>query len=120
MTNSRYATDDIGAVDWTTVPCISGSMGGFDKKFVSTAVVCSDGYCLVMEAGKVFNTHSLVVTASGNMDVNIENGTDHVEETLESAAVIDHDKAAETDFEEDILNEESGEIMSGDIVGGCD
>ena len=69
--DSGHATDNIGAVDWTTVPGICGGMGGFHEDFVSTAVVGSDGDSLVEKAVEFFDANSFVVTSGSDMNVNV-------------------------------------------------
>jgi hypothetical protein len=95
-------------------------MGGFDEIFVSTAVVGSNSDCFVEEAVEFFHTDGFVVTAGSNMNVNVEDGTDCVEEAFEGATVVHNNESTETDFEENILDKESGKIMCSDIIGGGD
>jgi len=98
-TDSRDAADNISTVDGAAVPCIGSGMGGFDENSVSSTVIGSDGDGFIEEAMEVFDTDSFVVAASGNMDIDIQNGADGLEETFEGTAVVDNDETAEADFQ---------------------
>jgi hypothetical protein len=113
-----YATDNISAVDGTAVPGICGSMGGFDEDFVGTAVISSNGDGFVEKAVEFFDTNGFVITAGSNVDVDVEDGTDGLEEAFEGAAIVHNNESTESDFEENILDEESGKIVRRDIIGG--
>jgi hypothetical protein len=88
-TNSRDTPDDISAIDGAAVPSVSGSVRSFDEDSVGAAIIGSDAHGFVKEAMKMFDANSFVVAASSHMNVNVEDGADFVEETFESAAVID-------------------------------
>jgi hypothetical protein len=65
----------------------------------------------------------LSITSSrlnSNVVVNGENGTDFKEKAFESAAVVNHDQATETNFQEDILDKQASKVVGRDIVGGSD
>jgi hypothetical protein len=68
----------------------------------------------------MFDADGFVIAASSNVVVNGENGTDFKEKAFESAAVINHNQATETDFQKDILDKEASKVMGSDIVGGSD
>jgi hypothetical protein len=69
---------------------------------------------------KVFNANSLVVAASSDVDIDIQDATDFFEKTFKSAAVVDDDQAAEADFQKNVLDEETSEIVSSGIIRGGD
>jgi hypothetical protein len=93
-------------------------MGGFDEDFVGTAVISSNGDGFVEKAVEFFDTNGFVITAGSNVDVDVEDGTDGLEEAFEGAAIVHNNESTESDFEENILDEESGKIVRRDIIGG--
>ena len=93
-------------------------MGGFDKDGVGTSVITGNVDCLVEETVKVFHANSFMVAASSDMEVDVQNTTDVLEQAFESAAIVDDDQATESNFEENILDEETGEVVSGGVVSG--
>jgi hypothetical protein len=64
-------------------------MGSFDEDGVGAAVVSSDANSFVQKSMKMFDTNSFVVATSSDMDFDVEDRTNFVEETFESAAVVD-------------------------------
>ena len=103
--DSRDATDNIGPVDGAAVPSVSSSMGSFDEDSVSATIVGCDGDSFIQKAMKVLDTNSFVVATSGNMDGDVQNGTDGLEEALEGTAVVHDDKTAKTNFQKDFLDQ---------------
>jgi hypothetical protein len=63
------------------------SVASFDKDSVSTTVISSDGDGLVEEAVEMLNSDSFVITASSNMNDDVQNRADRLEETFESTAM---------------------------------
>ncbi len=79
-------------------------MGSFDKDGVGSAIVGGNGEGFVEETMEVFETNSLVVATSSDMEFDTEDCADFLEEAFESAAIVDDDQATETDLEENILS----------------
>jgi hypothetical protein len=116
--NGGDAANDISPIDGATVPSVSSGMGGFDKNSVSATVVSGNSDSFIQEPMKVLDTDGFVIATGSNMDAYIQNRTDRLEQALEGTAVVDDDETTETDFQEDFLDEETGEIMGGGVTGG--
>jgi hypothetical protein len=69
---------------------------------------------------EVFDSNSFVVAASGDMEIDAENGADFFKKAFESTAVVNNNETAEADFEEDVLDEETGEVVRSGVVSGSD
>ena len=80
-------------------------MGGFNKNLIGTAVIGGNGDSFVEEAVEFFYSDSFVVTAGGNMNVDVQDGADGVEEAFESATVVHNNESTETDFQQNVLDE---------------
>jgi hypothetical protein len=52
----------------------------------------------IQETVKVFDADSLVIAASSDMNIDVQNCTDQLEEAFESAAIIDNNQSAKADF----------------------
>jgi hypothetical protein len=63
---------------------------GFDKNRVSAVIVGSNSNSSIEESVEVFNSDSFVVAASSDMKVNGKSSIDSLEESFESAAVINN------------------------------
>jgi hypothetical protein len=119
-TDSGDAANDVGAINRTAVPGIGGGVSSLDEDCVGASIIGGDGNCVVQESVEVFDANSFVVATSCDMNINVEDGANSLEEAFESAAVIDNDQPAETDFQKDFLDEKTSEIMSSDVVSGID
>jgi hypothetical protein len=73
-------------------------MGGFNKDSVGATIIGSDSNGFIQEPVKVFDANSFVVAASGNMNIDIQNGANGLKEAFECAAVVNDEKTAETNF----------------------
>ena len=118
--DGRDTADDVSAIYGATVPSVSGSVGGFHENGIGATIVGSDGNSFIEEAMKMLDADGLVIAASGDMKIDVENSTDFFEETFEGTAVIDNYQAAKADFQKDVLDEESSKIVGADVIGGGD
>jgi hypothetical protein len=118
--NSRDAADDVCAIDRAAVPGIGGGVSCFDKDGIGAMVIGGNGNSFIQKLMGVFNTDSFVVAFGSNVEGDVKEKADGFEKTFESAAVVNNDNAAETNFEEDILDKEASEIMGSDVVSGGD
>jgi hypothetical protein len=116
----RDTVNNVGTVDGAAIPSICGSMGGFNENSHGATIIGSNGNSFLQKAMEFFNAHDFVITASGDMMLNVEQLTDFSKETLETTAIVDDNEAAESNLEEDFLNKEAREIMGGDIVSSSD
>ena len=73
-------------------------IGGNSDCFVEESMKVFDANGFIKEAVEMFHADSFMVAASSNMEVDIQNCTDFLEEAFESAAVVDDDQTAKTDF----------------------
>jgi hypothetical protein len=118
-TNSRDAANNIDPIYRAAVPNISGSVGSLGKDSVGATVISGDGDSFITkEAMKVFHTNGLVIATSSNMDADIQDGADRLKQAFEGTAIIDNDETAETNFQKNFLDQQSGEVMGGDVAGG--
>ena len=86
-------------------------MSSFDEDSVSATIIGSDGNGFIEEAVEMFHANSFVVAAISDMEVDIQSRTDLLEQALESAAIINSDQTAETDFQKNILDKKAGKIV---------
>ena len=118
--DGRDTADDVSAIYGATVPSVSGSVGGFHENGIGATIVGSDGDSFIEEAMKMLDADSLVIAASGDMKIDIEDAADFFEETFEGTAVVDNYQSTKTDFQEEALDEELSKFVGADVVGGSD
>jgi hypothetical protein len=97
-TDSGNATNNVSAINRAAVPGVSSGMGSFDEDGVGATIIGGDGNSFIQKPVEVFDANSLVIAASSDMNVDVQNRTDGLEEAFESAAVIDNNQPAKADF----------------------
>ena len=117
--NSRDTANDIGAIDGAAVPCVSGSVGCYHENGIGATIIGSDGDSFIQELMKMLDANSLVVASStSNMNIVIEDAADLFDETFERTAVVDNEQSTKANFQKDVLDEKSSEVMGADVIGG--
>jgi hypothetical protein len=81
----------------------------------------SDGFVQISE--EAFHADGLVVTglvvtARGGVEPNPEESASIRENATESTTSVHDDKAAHADFQEDLLEQDPGQLVSMNVVGG--
>jgi hypothetical protein len=115
-THGGDAANDVSAVDRTAIPSVSGNHRGFDPDQGRTTIRAgnSDGFIKIAE--EALNTDGFVIAARSSMEANTKEFASGSENAAESAASVDDDKAAHADFQQYLLEEESGKFMGMDIM----
>ena len=93
-------------------------MRSFDEDSVGATIITGNGNSFVEEAVEVFNANGFVVATSGDVEIDAENGADFFKEAFESTAIINHNNAAKTNLEKDVLDKEASKIVGGYIGSG--
>jgi hypothetical protein len=110
------AADDVGAVDGTAVPSVSGNHGGFDPDEMRATIRAGNGDGFVKVTKETLNTDGFVITTRGGMETNTEEFASSGENTAESAAGVDDDEAAHADFQQDLLKQKASKFVGMDVV----
>jgi hypothetical protein len=92
------AADDVGAVDWTGVPVVSGAMDCFHEDLVGASIVACDGDAAVENTKEALDTHGFMVAASGSVKLQFEQGAHGFEKAAESATGVDNNGTREADL----------------------
>ena len=119
-TDGGDAANDVGAVDRTGIPGVSGAMDCFHKDLVGTSIIASDSDTTVENAEEALNTHSFVVAASSRMEFQFEQFAHGFEKAAKSTTGVDNNHTGETDREEKLLHENVGEIGGGNVREALD
>ena len=61
-TDRRNTANDVGIIDWCTVPSVADSDASRNKNIISAAIFGSNGYTLVKKAMKMLYRKDLVIT----------------------------------------------------------
>jgi hypothetical protein len=120
MTNRRDAANNIGTIDRTAVPGIRSGVSSFNKNSVSATVIGSNGNGFIQKLVEMFDADGFMVPLGSAMEGDVEEKANLFEEAFKGAAIVDNDNAAETNFEEHILNKKTSKVMGGDVASGGD
>jgi hypothetical protein len=93
-------------------------VGGFDKNSVGATIIGGNGDSFIQKPMKVFNADCFVVAFGGYVEGNVEEEADGFKEAFESTAIINHNNAAKTNLEKDVLDKEASKIVGGYIGSG--
>ena len=91
--------DNVGAINATAAPGISGTVGGLDKDLVGASIICIDGEYFVEESPETSHTNSFVIAMGSNVQVEGQNMADFFKLAKEGTAGVNDNEATETDFQ---------------------
>ena len=110
-TDGGDAADNVGAVDGSAVPCITGSVGSRDPNKRVVAIVSGNGDGFVEEPEVTFDTDGFVIAFRGGVESNLQDIAHGFEDGEKVASRVDDDHAAHTELEKELGVEDSGEIV---------
>jgi hypothetical protein len=112
------AADDVGPVNGTAIPSIGGEHGSFDPDKGRAAVGAGDGDGFVQISKEAFDTDGLVVAVGSGVEANTKESAGIGKNTAKSAACVDNNEATHTDFQEDLLEQDSSQLMGMGVGNG--
>jgi len=118
--DSGNGAGNVGAVDGTGVPSVSGGLGDAFKHKLgrNTAGAGFNGEGLVEDFEPTFDGEGFVVARGNAIVADVEELAHSDEVTFEFTVGIDDNKAAETDFEKDVAHEKIRKGFGGGLGDG--
>jgi hypothetical protein len=79
----------------------------FNKNGISDAIIGSNSNSFIEESVEVFNSDNFVIASSSDVEVNGKSSANSLEESFKSAAVVDDNQTAKSDFQKNFLDKEA-------------
>jgi len=105
--NSGNTANNISTVNGADVPSVSSGVRSFNKNGISAAIIGSNSDSFIEESVELFNSDSFVIAASSDVEVNGKSSANSLEESFKSAAVVDDNQTAKSDFQKNFLDKEA-------------
>jgi hypothetical protein len=106
--HGRNAANNVGTIDRTAIPSISGNHGSFDPNEMSATIGASNGDGFVEVAEESLDTDSFVVSTGSRVEADAEECTSVSENAAEGTAGIHDDKTAHANFQKYLLEQQAG------------
>jgi hypothetical protein len=116
--HSRDTSDDVGTINGASIPSVSGNHGRFDPNEWCTAIGTSNSDGFVQVPKEALDADCFVVATRSSVQSNAEKLTSVGKDAAKSAASIDNNESAHSNFQQYLLEQKTGKVMGMSSLDG--